>query len=108
MAQLRSYGPLPNSILATTRVGGGSIKRRPFSFQASAKINRSLHMKIRTFSRGAPFLAVLIGGLTALGAETSVVPEPGDLRTAGTVDFPVSCGPAVRAQFIRGVALLHS
>ena len=65
-------------------------------------------MRIRTFLGGAPFLAVLIGGLTALGAGTSVVPEPGDLRTAGTVDFPVSCAPAARAEFIRGVALLHS
>ena len=65
-------------------------------------------MNIRTFFGGAPFLAVLIGGLTALGAETSAVPEPGDLRAAGTVDFPVSCAPAVRAEFIRGVALLHS
>src|SRR6266705_1449412 len=65
-------------------------------------------MNIRTFFGGAPFVAVLIGGLTALGAETSAVPEPGDLRTAGAVDFPVSCAPVARAQFIRGVALLHS
>ena len=65
-------------------------------------------MSVRTFFGGAPFLAVMIGGITALGAETSVVPEPGDLRTAGTVDFPVSCAPAARAEFIRGVALLHS
>jgi hypothetical protein len=65
-------------------------------------------MNIRTFFRGAPFLAVVIGGLTALGAETSVVHEPGDLRTAGTVDFPVSCASGARAEFIRGVALLHS
>ena len=65
-------------------------------------------MSIRTFFGGAPFLAFLIGGLTALAAETSVVPEPGDLRTAGTVDFPVSCAPAARPEFIRGVALLHS
>ena len=65
-------------------------------------------MCVRTFFGSAPFLAVLIGGITALGAESSVVPEPGDLRTAGTVDFPVSCAPAARAEFIRGVALLHS
>ena len=65
-------------------------------------------MSIRTFFGGATFLAVLIGGLTAVGAETAVVPEPGDLRAAGTVDFPVSCAPAARAEFIRGVALLHS
>jgi tetratricopeptide (TPR) repeat protein len=65
-------------------------------------------MSIRTFFGGAPFLAVLIGGFTALGAETSVVPEPGDLRNAGRVDFPVSCASTARAEFIRGVALLHS
>jgi tetratricopeptide (TPR) repeat protein len=65
-------------------------------------------MNIRTFFRGALFLAVVIGSLAVLGAETSVAPEPGDLRTAGTVDFPVSCAPAVRADFVRGVALLHS
>jgi tetratricopeptide (TPR) repeat protein len=65
-------------------------------------------MSSRTFFGGVPFLAVLIGGLTVFGAETSVVPEPGDLRTAGTVDFPVSCASAVRPEFLRGVALLHS
>src|SRR5438874_11369805 len=65
-------------------------------------------MRIRTFFGGVTFLTVLIGGLTALDAETSVVPEPGDLRAAGTVDFKVSCAPEVRSEFIRGVALLHS
>src|ERR1044071_3795532 len=65
-------------------------------------------MSIQTLFRCAPFLAVVIGSLTLFGAETSSVPEPGDLRTAGTVDFPVSCVPAVRAEFLRGVALLHS
>ncbi len=56
------------------------------SFEVSTKINRNLHMNSRTFFGGAPFFAVLIGGLTAFGTETSVVPEPGDLRTAGTVE----------------------
>jgi tetratricopeptide (TPR) repeat protein len=65
-------------------------------------------MSIRTFFVGAAFLAVLIGGLIALDAETSVGPEPGDLRAAGTVDFKVSCAPDARPEFIRGVALLHS
>jgi tetratricopeptide (TPR) repeat protein len=53
-------------------------------------------------------LATLIAGLAAFGAETSAVPEPGDLRAAGKVDFKVSCAPEVRSEFIRGVALLHS
>src|SRR5438552_2750266 len=65
-------------------------------------------MRIRTFFRIAPFLAILIGALTAFSAETSVAPEPGDLRAAGTVDFPVSCTPVARPEFVRGVALLHS
>src|SRR5438045_1768776 len=65
-------------------------------------------MRIRTFFRIAPFLASLIGALTAFSAETSVAPEPGDLRAAGTVDFKVSCAPEARPEFVRGVALLHS
>src|SRR5438067_1855858 len=65
-------------------------------------------MSIRVFFGGATFLAVLIAGLTALTAETAVVPEPGDLRVTATVDFPVSCTPEARPEFVRGVALLHS
>jgi tetratricopeptide (TPR) repeat protein len=65
-------------------------------------------MSIRTFLGGALFLSILIGDLTTVDAESSVVPEPGDLRAAGTVDFPVSCAPAVQTEFTRGVALLHS
>jgi len=65
-------------------------------------------MNIRAFFGGVIFLSLLIAGLTALDAETTVSPEPGDLRGTGTVDFPVSCTPAVRTEFIRGVALLHS
>jgi tetratricopeptide (TPR) repeat protein len=67
-----------------------------------------IHVTIRTFLGGAAFLLVVVGSLTAAGAGTPVVLEPGDLRTAGTVDFPVSCAPAVRTEFVRGVALLHS
>jgi tetratricopeptide (TPR) repeat protein len=65
-------------------------------------------MSIQAFFGGATFLAVLIGILTALSAETAVVPAPGDLRAAGTVDFRVSCTPEARPEFVRGVALLHS
>src|SRR6266513_2716438 len=71
-------------------------------------MNRNLHMSLRTFIGSATFLAFLIGGLTAVGAETSIVPEPGDLRAAGTVNFKVSGAPEARSEFIRGVALLHS
>src|SRR5438128_4475106 len=71
-------------------------------------MNRNLQTRFRTFIRSAVFLAVLIAGFTVLDAETSVAPEPGDLRAAGTVDFKVSCTPDARSEFIRGVALLHS
>src|SRR5438477_1255643 len=89
------------------------IKGKPiiFRFAASRRVcqpRRGLRMSIRTFFGGALFLTVLIGGLTALDAETSVAPEPGDLRGAGTVDFKVSCTPDARSEFIRGMALLHS
>ena len=65
-------------------------------------------MSTREFFGGATFLAVLIGIFTAIGAERSAVPAPGDLRAAGTVDFKVSGAPEMRSEFIRGVALLHS
>src|SRR2546421_1159559 len=59
----------------------------------------------------SPRLFVLIGLASWLAAhhvECATAPEPGDLRAAGTVDFPVSCTPAVQPEFARGVALLHS
>ena len=66
-------------------------------------------MSIRAFFCGATFLAVLITAFSQPSApKRSAVPEPGDLRAAGTVDFKVSCAPEVRSEFIRGVALLHS
>src|SRR2546429_5537474 len=73
--------------------------------QVSTKMNRNLHMSLRTFIGG---VLLLVAGLTALDAETAVAPEPGDLRSAGTVDFKVSGAPEVRSEFICGVALLHS
>jgi tetratricopeptide (TPR) repeat protein len=55
---------------------------------------------------------ILIGlanGLFTLpDVKCGTVPEPGDLRAAGKVSFPVSCAPAVQSDFNRGVALLHS
>jgi tetratricopeptide (TPR) repeat protein len=51
----------------------------------------------------------LASSLTTLRhVECATVPEPGDLRAAGKVEFPVSCMPAVQSEFSRGVALLHS
>ena len=40
--------------------------------------------------------------------ECATAPEPGDLRAAGKVEFPISCAPSVQSEFSRGVALLHS
>ena len=65
-------------------------------------------MSTRAFLGGATILALLIASPTTFGAERSVIPEPGDLRAAGKVEFPVSCTPTVQPEFVRGVALLHS
>src|SRR5437667_5092763 len=46
--------------------------------------------------------------LTLRDVKCATAPEPGDLRAAGKVTFPVSCAPAVQSEFARGVALLHS
>jgi tetratricopeptide (TPR) repeat protein len=35
-------------------------------------------------------------------------PAPGDLRSAGKVDFPITCAESAGPEFVRGVALLHS
>jgi hypothetical protein len=56
----------------------------------------------------AILLGLLLGSLTPLNTADSTAAEPGDLRAAGKVDFPVSCKPAAQPEFIRGVALLHS
>ena len=54
------------------------------------------------------FVVILIRTLGILGVAGAAVPEPGDLRAAGKVDFPISCAPAAQPEFMRGVALLHS
>ncbi len=58
-----------------------------------------------------PRLLLFIGLASCLAAyriECASVPEPGDLRAAGKVEFPISCTPSVQSEFSRGVALLHS
>ncbi len=57
------------------------------------------------FAAGAGLLLSLTPGR---GATPAAFPEPGDLRSAGSVNFPVTCAPEVQAEFSRGVALLHS
>jgi tetratricopeptide (TPR) repeat protein len=54
------------------------------------------------------FLTAFAGSLVVRDAESATVPEPGDLRAAGKVEFPISCTPAVQSEFSRGAALLHS
>ena len=65
-------------------------------------------MDTRTLRRCAVFFTLLTHGLIVLRVEGATVSEPGDLRAAGRVDFPVSCTEAVQPEFNRGVALLHS
>src|SRR4029077_11883706 len=50
----------------------------------------------------------LASSLATRHVECATIPEPGDLRAAGKVEFPISCTPAVQSEFSRGVALLHS
>jgi tetratricopeptide (TPR) repeat protein len=54
------------------------------------------------------FLIALAGSLALRDIECATGPEPGDLRAAGKVEFPVSCAASVQSEFSRGVALLHS
>src|SRR3989440_6445522 len=59
----------------------------------------------------SPRLFVLIGLASWLAAhhvECATAPEPGDLRAAGKVDFPITCAPSVQSEFSRGVAWLDS
>jgi len=62
--------------------------------------------------RFCPRTIFLIGFATSLLAlrdgECATAPEPGDLRAAGKVTFPISGAPSVQSEFARGVALLHS
>ena len=56
----------------------------------------------------AVILAVFCSAAFAHQDSQSQTPLPGALRSAGAVDFPISCDPTVQAEFNRGVALLHS
>src|SRR5262245_24752853 len=61
-------------------------------------------MKTRTLFGGLMFLTLFVGTIPTFAAP----PEPGDLRSAGKIDFPISCKPELQEEFSRGVALLHS
>jgi tetratricopeptide (TPR) repeat protein len=61
------------------------------------------------YYRPAVLVVTLASSLLAVrDVKSATGPEPGDLRAAGKVSFPVSCAPAVQSDFNRGVALLHS
>src|SRR2546429_3261133 len=61
------------------------------------------------YYRPAVLVVTLASSLLAVRyVKSATGPEPGDLRAAGKVEFPVSCAPAVQPEFARGVALLHS
>ncbi|HEY7002020.1 MAG TPA: hypothetical protein VH330_09785 [Candidatus Udaeobacter sp.] len=58
-----------------------------------------------------PRVLLLVGLASCLAVhrvECATAPEPGDLRAAGKVEFPISCAPSAQSEFSRGVALLHS
>src|SRR5712671_4017547 len=79
------------------------------SFSSLRPSNRGVASKIvRSYPIRAFFLLGLAGSLVIGHVECAAVPEPGDLRAAGKVEFPISCAPSVQSEFSRGVALLHS
>jgi tetratricopeptide (TPR) repeat protein len=63
---------------------------------------------LRPFCPRVLLLIALAGSIAAWHVQCATAPEPGDLRAAGKVEFPISCAPAVQSEFSRGVALLHS
>jgi tetratricopeptide (TPR) repeat protein len=54
------------------------------------------------------FLAALSAGVATADGADSGGPQPGDLRAAGKIEFPISGAAAIQPEFERGVALLHS
>ena len=56
----------------------------------------------------ATALMLAAAPLTATAHSENAKLAPGDLRSAGKIDFPISCTKGVQAEFNRGVALLHS
>jgi tetratricopeptide (TPR) repeat protein len=79
------------------------------SFSNLRRSRRGVASKmVRSFPLRAFFLFGLASSLAVAHLQCAAVPEPGDLRAAGKVEFPVSCASSVQSEFSRGVALLHS
>src|ERR1043166_7781710 len=65
-------------------------------------------MRIRKCCLPVLVLRAAVSGSGLAAAENASAPAPGDLRAAGKIEFPISSDAAARADFERGVALLHS
>src|SRR5438270_9751178 len=65
-------------------------------------------MNIQGVCRRVLVLAALCASAAAGDGASTSEPEPGDLRAAGKIEFPISGAAGVRPEFERGVALLHS
>ncbi len=88
--------------------------------QRAASVAARLFSNLRPSRRGVaskivrsfrPRILLLVGLASCLAVrhvKCATAPEPGDLRAAGKVEFPISCAPSVQSEFSRGVALLHS
>src|SRR5438270_10601790 len=65
-------------------------------------------MNIQGVCRRVLVLAALCASAAAGDGASTSEPEPGDLRAAWKIEFPISSAAEVRPEFERGVALLHS
>src|SRR3954466_3983793 len=65
-------------------------------------------MKVRSVFLRVLVVAAVMGCNAAARAENPSAPMPGHLRAAGKIEFPISSDAAVRPEFERAVALLHS
>ncbi|MFZ1218080.1 MAG: hypothetical protein WAO00_02250 [Chthoniobacterales bacterium] len=65
-------------------------------------------MNIRGLCWRVLFLAAVSAGAATADGADSGGPQPGDLRAAGKIGFPISGVAAIQPEFERGVALVHS
>src|SRR5256886_9377040 len=96
------------------------MRKRPLRTQRAASVAAKSFSSLRLSHTGVASKMVrsvtshvllfigLASTLTIRHVECATVPEPGDLRAAGKVEFPISCTPSVQSEFSRSVALLHS
>src|SRR5881227_100187 len=85
----------------------GNVAARLFS--SLRRSHRGVASKMMRSLRSRVLLLIgLTSCLVGRHVECATAPEPGDLRAAGKVDFPITCAPSVQSEFSRGVALLHS